>query len=100
MNIRKLRGCEQKLAKLRKGVPNSRQLEVLAKALGRRHAKRGKEPTWVSVVFPNLRPVAIPRHSSNPNKFTADSILNQLEEDIIRYKEMLEMGGQNDAEDG
>lgn len=100
MNIRRLRRCEQRLARLRKSVPNSRQLEAFAKTLGRKHVKRGKEPTWVSMEFPNLRPIAIPHHSSNPNKFTADSILDQLEEDIIRYKEMLEIGGQNDAEDG
>jgi len=100
MNPRKLRRCEQRLTKLRRSVPSAKQLEGLATSLGRKRVKRGKEPTWESMAFSNLRPVSIPRHSSNLNKFTAGSILNQLEEDIFRYKEMLESGGQDDAKDG
>lgn len=100
MNPRRLRRCEQRLAKLRRAVPTARQLETLAKMLGRRLDNRGKEPNWVSMAFPNLRPISIPHHSSSLNKFTAGSILSQLEEDIFRYKWMLESGGQHDAKDG
>jgi len=98
MNPKQLRRCEQRLAKLRRSVPSAKQLEGLATSLGRKRVKRGKEPTWESMAFPNLRPVSIPRHSFL-SRFTAGNILSQLEEDIFRYKEMLESGGQDDAED-
>ncbi len=98
MNPTKLRRCEQKLAKLRRSVPSAKQLERLATSLGRKRVKIGKEPTWESMAFPNLRPVSIPRHSFL-SRFTAGSILGQLEEDIFRHKEMLESGGQDDAKD-
>ena len=98
MNPRKLRRCEQRLAKLRRSVPSARQLEGLATSLGRKRVRRGKEPTWESMVFPNLRPVSIPRHSFL-SRFTAGNILSQLEEDIFRYKEMPEIGGQDNAKD-
>jgi len=98
MNPRKLRRCEQRLAKLRRSVPSAKQLEGLATSLGRKRVKRGKEPTWESMAFSNLRPVSIPRHSSL-SRFTVGNILSQLEEDIFRYKEMLESGGQDDAKD-
>jgi len=76
---RKLR---QELASLRKkGGLESREVEDFARALGRRRHSRGKEPAWVSDV-PGLRPVSIPDHPGDLNRFTARGILNQLEEDL------------------
>ena len=75
------------------------RLESLAKALGRTRAKRGSEPTWVSVVFPALRPLSIPHHSKEVKRFTAESILDQLEVDVHEWQQQLESGGKGNAED-
>lgn len=56
-------------------------------ALGRRLHPRGKEPTWVNYEFPDLRPVSIPHHSKPIYKWTAGSILDQLEQDLERLEE-------------
>ena len=84
--IRKLR---DRLNSLRaKGGIKSSEVESLAQALGRRKDARGKEPTWVNPGFPRLRPLAIPHHSSDLNKFTARGILDQLEEDLEALEEL------------
>ena len=66
-------------------------MESLAKALGRKRVQRGKEQTWNSELFPQSHSVTIPSHSGDLNRFTKDSILDQLEEDIARWEE--ELGG-------
>ena len=89
MEPKKLAKLRQQLNSLRKrrGL-KSRELESLAKAMGRRrHPKRGKEPTWVSDLVPNTRPLSIPNHPGDLNRFTAGSILDQLEEDLYRLEE-------------
>jgi hypothetical protein len=86
----------KKLAKLRgeledyrangcRGI-NSRELESFARRLDRDRASRGSEPNWKSEMFTDLRPVSIPHHSKDLNRFTAGSILDQLEEDIERHE--------------
>ncbi len=65
----------------RQGGVKSTELEQLARALGRKCSPRGAEPTWVSV-RPGFLPITIPHHSQGLNKFTARSILDQLEQDI------------------
>jgi hypothetical protein len=86
----------KKLAKLRgeldayrgngcRGI-SPRDLESFARKLGRNRAKRGSEPNWVSEEFNDLRPVSIPHHSRDLSRFTAGSILDQLEEDIERHE--------------
>ena len=88
MNRRKLDGLWVRIEELRrKGGVKSSEMESFAQALGRKRSKGGKEPTWVSPVFPDLRPVSIPHHSKDLNRFTAGSILDQLEEDLIRHEE-------------
>ena len=79
-SIDKLRN-ELKSLQNRGGI-KPRELEKLAEALGRKMAKRGKEPTWVNSKFRHLRPISIPRHSGDLNKYTARGILRQLEEDL------------------
>jgi hypothetical protein len=90
MNPKKLAKLRWKLESFRRrGGIKSQELEDLAKAMGRRrHPRRGKEPTWVSDVVPNSRPLSIPSHSRDLNKITAGSILDRLEEDLDRPEEI------------
>jgi hypothetical protein len=87
---RKHRGLRERSQDLR-----NHELAGLARSLGRRRSKRGKEPTYVSEPFLDLRPVSIPSHPGPLKRFTAVSILDQLEEDIFRWEEILEL---DDAE--
>lgn len=91
MDLRKLSKIRQKLTSFRaRGGLKSIELESLAKRLGRVRSDRGKEPNWVSLQFPSLRPVSIPHHGSGDlNKNTAGAILDQLEEDIEQWEELL-----------
>jgi hypothetical protein len=66
----------------RRGGVHSRELEELARAVGRKRHARGKEPTWVSTLLPNARPLSIPNHPGDLNRFTARAILDQLDADI------------------
>ncbi len=90
MNLRKLRKTIELIEEFRRrGGLKSDELESLAMELGRIKSNRGKEPTWVSSQFTNLRPLSIPNHSHDLNKFTARSILDQLELDVEKWKEYL-----------
>ena len=42
---------------------------------------------YVSKVFPQLTPLPIPSHPGALKRFTALSILNQLDEDILQWEE-------------
>ena len=93
MTPKKLAKVQQEWQELRrKGGVKSTELQSLAKKLRRRRLNRGKEPTWVSEVFPDLRPLSIPDHPGDLNKFTAAGILSQLDEDIERFKQALGLG--------
>lgn len=94
MNPKKLRRLRQQLEQLRCGTANmpSRKLERFAKSLGRRRAKRGSEPMWISDLLPQNRPLAIPNHSRPLWKYTADKILDQLEIDLIDLETREERG--------
>jgi len=85
--IRKLRSEIETLR--RRGGVKSAELESLAQRLGRTRAKRGKEPTWVNEELPEMRPLSIPNHPGDLNRFTAKSILDHLEADLDRYEEIL-----------
>lgn len=90
MTKEKLEKFRQRIEGLRKsGGVKSSEVEAVAKALGRIRSQRGKEPTWISQVFSDLRPVSIPCHSSDLNRFTKNNILDQLEIDLDRYQEIL-----------
>jgi len=83
MNRRKLAKLRKRIDELRKkGSLPSATLERLAKALGRKRHKGGKEPMWVSELLPSASPLSIPHHSKGVGRFTAKSILDQLETDI------------------
>lgn len=85
MNPKKLVRLWQTLEALRRSLGNmpSRKIENFARRLGRKRAKRGSEPTWISDILPKARPVSIPHHSRPLKKRTAENILNQLEKDLI-----------------
>jgi hypothetical protein len=92
MNQKKLAKIERELDALRRrGGVKSIELESLAQKLGRVPFKRGSEPTWVSSNFPDkLYPLSIPHHSGDLNKFTARSIIEQLELDIEQWELVIE----------
>jgi hypothetical protein len=89
MNRKKLKKLRQQIDSLRRcGGVKTRELEELAKALGRRRHKRGSEPAWVSEVLADSYPISIPSHTADLNKFTARNILNQLESDLDKLEEI------------
>lgn len=91
MNRKKLRKVMEAMETLRRKVGiKSSELEAAARSVGRTLHGRGKEPTWVNLRFPDLRPISIPHHSKELNRFTANNIINQLEEDIVRHEEIIE----------
>jgi hypothetical protein len=82
MQWTKLNKLRQRIDLLRRrGGIKPGELEGLAKALGRRRESRGKEPTWVTDRA-DTRPITIPHHTPDLNRFTAQHILDQLEADI------------------
>ncbi len=89
MDNQKLRKLKRKLQQLRdrQASLTSRELENFARQLGReRHKKRGKEPTYVSMLLPNSRPISIPG-PGHLTKYTAGNVLDALERDIYALEE-------------
>jgi len=86
------------LARLRREIEDLRErggvrtieLERLARKLGRALAKRGRHPTWINQGLPGARPLTIPSHPRDLNRFTAGSILDQLETDLDRLERLAE----------
>jgi len=65
----------------------SRELEALAKALGRKRSNRGKDPAYISELLPRNPPVTIPHHSKPLKIGTAINILDQLDRDLNDLEE-------------
>jgi hypothetical protein len=98
MDSKKLQKIRDTMGQLRqrRGI-KSGELESLARMLGRVLGNRGKEPTWVSVNFPGLRPLSIPRHGKKElNRFTASNILDQLEYDLDKFEENVKNRNEKD----
>jgi hypothetical protein len=91
INKQKLRRLRRRIAELRNAKHNIRPSDLisLANSLGRQLAKRGKHPTYVSVLIPGSNPLSIPGHPTIKT-ITAMSILDDLEVDIDRFTEMLD----------
>lgn len=95
MHRKKLDKIKSDLRSLKAAAGNLRDRRVreVARSLGRRRckggSKRGKEPTFISEPFPDLRPLSIPAHGTL-KKGTGLNILNQLDEDVLRWEEELE----------
>jgi hypothetical protein len=90
MNLKRLNRLKGRLEDLRSAPSNVKRikLENLAKSLGLRREKRGKEPTYVSEDFPYLTPLSIPSHREI-NKFTVKDIVGQLEVYVSAWEEKL-----------
>jgi predicted RNA binding protein YcfA (HicA-like mRNA interferase family) len=92
MNSRRLAKLRREVASLRRrlGSIRARELEAVAKALGRElDTQKGKELSWVSRELPHRNPVDIPRHGSrNLKKGTAASILYEFELDLDDLEEL------------
>jgi len=91
MNRNKLAKLRRRIAELRHASAKAIAFQRLAKQLGREKDKnRGKEPTWVNRDFPALRPLSIPDHGGRDIPYgTKQSMLNQLEEDVYSWDELL-----------
>lgn len=91
MDRRRLVRLREDIGKLRRrGGIHATELQALAKRIGRVPHSRGKEPTWVNPSLPEARPVSMPNHPGDLNRFTAREILNQLEADVDRFEARLE----------
>src|SRR5262249_10196667 len=90
MTYEKLEKIKKLIADCRGKLNRHGDLERIALKLGRRRVKRGKEPTYESMAFPNANVVTIPNHAGKTVKRgTAANILNQLEEDVDRWEQRL-----------
>ncbi len=91
MDLKGLTNLKRELEGCRRRQPKAVELEALARQLGReRNPDRGKEPTYVSREFPDLRPLSIPNHKGKDiPKGTKNSILNQMEDDVLAWEERL-----------
>jgi hypothetical protein len=91
MNKRKLRQLRRRIEALRTRLGNieSRELESLAKALGRKLAPRGDHPTYISELLPRSPPLSIPHHSTTLKRGTAANILDRLQDDIDELENLL-----------
>jgi hypothetical protein len=91
MDKKKIRKLWQRLRTYRSRVANLRSQELVsfAIALGRERSSRGKEPTFVSRLLPYSRPITIPNHPGSLKKFTAGSILDAFEQDLLTLEERL-----------
>jgi hypothetical protein len=90
MDSKRLNRLKRRLDGLRSAPAGIKRekLERLAKSLGFRREKRGKEPTYVNDEFPHLTPLAIPSHREI-NKFTAKDILDKLDVYAFEWEERL-----------
>jgi hypothetical protein len=90
MNSKRLNRLKRRLEDLLSATANVKRikLENLAKSLGLRREKRGKEPTYVSDDFPYLSALSIPSHREI-NKFTAKDIAGQLGVYVSAWEEKL-----------
>ena len=91
MNRRKLNKIKRDLDSLRSTTPKASDLERLANRLGRKLVKRGRHPMWEREEFGNLYALSIPHHGSKDVLVgTKNSILDQLEDDIIAWEVRLD----------
>ena len=92
MNKKKLKKIKKAIDDLRLKPNNirSKELRRIAKSLGRRLFDRGHEPNFLSDLLPRSRPISIPNHPGAMARYTAENILDQLEQDIFDLEEILE----------
>lgn len=79
----------------------ARDLEELAKKLGRVLVDRGKHPNWESTHF-KLNPVSIPNHSKNAGEVSIgvrNSVLAALKHDLDCWERELSNEGRKNNDD-
>lgn len=90
MDARKLARIRGEIEAARRKPQKQDDLIRLAERLGRVRFKRGKEPTWVTHLR-GLFPLSIPHAKGGDLKpKTKNSILNQLEGDVLAWEEILQ----------
>jgi len=90
MNSRKLDRIMRRIEQARLSPQKARDLESIAKQLGRTKVNRGKEPMWENDLQ-GSPPLAIPHHSSRDIAIgTRNRILDILEEDVLALQEILD----------
>src|SRR5436309_11340066 len=92
MDKKKLGKLRRELKQLRAGKHNIKTADLtrFAGKVGRKQDRsRGKEPTYVSVAFPELNPLSIPGHKT-VNPYTADSIMDIFEADLDKWEDSLD----------
>lgn len=87
---KKLDEITRRIEQARRSSPKARDLERIAKQLGRTKVNRGKEPTWESDL-PGRPPLSIPHHGGRDIAIgTRNSILDFLEDDVMALQEILD----------
>lgn len=92
MNKKSLAKVRRALREMRKSPQGRAYSELRAKAqeVGRSLSSRGKEPTWVRNLHPELSPpLSIPNHSGDVPIGTARSIIDQLLDDCDDWESYL-----------
>lgn len=96
MNEKKLTRIRGALTSMRRGSQKAKDLERVARQLGRQKSNRGKEPVWVNPEL-GVLPLSIPHHGGRDlADGTKNSILNQLEDDLLAWEEKLGDRGDGD----
>lgn len=94
MTRKRLEQIKALIASARRRSNKFSDLAAIAQALGRKRAKgaqvRGKEPAFISTVFAKIPPITIPYHGKDVKRGTANNILNQFEDDVLRFERLLE----------
>lgn len=100
MTPKKLDKLKKELIQMRRSPQKAAALESIARRLGRRPIKRGKEPMWQNIEFESLFPLAIPHHGGRDlAPGTRNSILDQLEDDVLAWEERL-ANNEDDKDEG
>lgn len=90
MDQKKLDRITLRIMQARRSSQRARDLESIAKQLGRTKVNRGKEPTWESAL-PGRPPLSIPHHGGRDIAIgTRNSILDFLEDDVMALQEILD----------
>jgi hypothetical protein len=90
MHRKKLDKIKREIAAFRRSPQKATALERLARQLGRKKVKRGKEPVWENQELTELYPLAIPHHGTRDLSIgTQRSILDALEDDVLAWEERL-----------
>lgn len=89
MDKKKLKKLKKELGEMRKSPQGRKadELITIATQLGRKRENRGKEPTYVREINPELSPpLSIPNHTGDMKTGTARSIIDALLDDVGEWE--------------